>query len=293
MSGAPIPGLVAELTEIARVDAENYKTVYAATLALTVGTIRVANEGAVNTALGAYNALSAEAKAKLTAEKTLLDSLTDQIEALKIAAVVDAANFRTTHAAILTETVDTLTVEDKDALFAARTAYDALIPEAKANLTAEKTILDALYAKMRTFPFRVSGTIALQGRASGKLGGVTITLSIGGETAFTTTTDTSGNYVFDLVPMNDYMLKVERAGYLSYQKTALTVEDDVIPGLISLKGGDINGDGQVTSTDLSTLLSLYLNTTTATSDINGDGQVTSTDLSVLLSNYLVSKTVVD
>ena len=189
--------------------------------------------------------------------------------------------------------MDTLTVEDKDALFAARTAYDGLIPEAKANLTAEKALLDALYAKMRTFPFRISGTIALQGRTSGKLDGVTITLSTGGETAFTVTSDASGNYLFDLVTLGTYTMKIERAGYLSYQKTTLTVEDDTIQGLISLKGGDINGDGQVTSTDLSTLLSVYLNTTTATSDINGDGQVTSTDLSILLSNYLVSRTVVD
>ncbi|HCU07975.1 MAG TPA: hypothetical protein DF480_03230, partial [Clostridiales bacterium] len=207
VAGAPLPGLAAALTEVARIDAENYKTAHAAALALTVGTVRVADETIVNAALAAYDALTAEAKAKLTAEKSLLDSLADQIEALKIAAVTDAANFRIAHAAILAETVETLTVDDKDALFAARSAYDGLIPEAKANLTAEKTLLDALYQQMRTFGFNVSGTLALQGRTSGKLDGVTITLSDGGSVVATTVTNADGSYAFDVILMGSYTLK--------------------------------------------------------------------------------------
>jgi hypothetical protein len=137
----------------------------------------------------------------------------------------------------------------------------------------------------------VSGTVALQGRTSGKLDQVSLMLTPAAGDPLNVLTDASGNYAFTGVPQATYHLKAEKAGYLSYEKLALPVTVDAILGEISLKGGDVNSDGQVTSTDLSTLLSLYLNTTTAVSDINGDGQVTSTDLSILLANYLVSKTV--
>ena len=137
----------------------------------------------------------------------------------------------------------------------------------------------------------VSGTVALQGRTSGKLDQVSLTLTPAAADPLNVLTDASGAYSFSGVPQSTYHLKAEKAGYLSYEKLALPVTVDAVLGEISLKGGDVNSDGQVTSTDLSTLLSLYLNTTTAVSDINGDGQVTSTDLSILLANYLVSKTV--
>lgn len=137
----------------------------------------------------------------------------------------------------------------------------------------------------------VSGTVALQGRTVGRLDQVSLTLTPAAGDPLSVLTDASGNYLFSGTPQATYRLKAEKAGYLSYEKLSLPVTVDVALNAISLKGGDINSDGQVTSTDLSTLLSLYLNTTTAVSDINGDGQVTSTDLSILLANYLVSKTV--
>lgn len=137
----------------------------------------------------------------------------------------------------------------------------------------------------------VAGAVALQGRASGKLDQVTVTVHPSAGDPWTFSTDTAGGYDFSGIPPGTYRLKVEKAGYLSYERLSLALSTDAALSTISLKGGDINGDGQVTSTDLSTLLSIYLNTTTATSDINGDGQVTSTDLSILLANYLVSRTV--
>jgi len=137
----------------------------------------------------------------------------------------------------------------------------------------------------------VSGTVALQGRTSGKLDQVTVTLSPSSGDPLTFSTGTAGSFIFSGIPQETYRLKAEKPGYLSYEKLSLAVSVDATLDAISLKGGDINEDGQVTSTDLSTLLSIYLNTTTAVSDINGDGQVTSTDLSILLANYLVSRTV--
>lgn len=137
----------------------------------------------------------------------------------------------------------------------------------------------------------VTGSVALQGRTAGKLQQVSMTLyPSAGEPLFSAT-DTSGYYSISGVPEGTYRLKAEKAGYLSYEKTSLAVSANIMLNTITLKGGDIVSDGQVTSSDLSALLSVYLNTTTAPSDINGDGQVTSTDLSILLANYLVSKTV--
>ncbi len=51
-----------------------------------------------------------------------------------------------------------------------------------------------------------------------------------------------------------------------------------------LASPDINGDGKVTLTDLSILLSGY-GKTTAQGDLNGDGTVNLSDLSILLSNF--------
>lgn len=137
----------------------------------------------------------------------------------------------------------------------------------------------------------VSGTVALQGRTSGKLNGVTVALTPSAGDALTTTTDVAGGYSFSAVMLDDYKLTADKASYLSYEKTTLVISSNTVLNAITLKGGDIVKDGQVTSSDLSNLLSAYLSTTTAPSDINGDGQVTSSDLSILLSNYLVSKTV--
>ena len=139
--------------------------------------------------------------------------------------------------------------------------------------------------------FEVKGTVALQGRTSGKLNDAEVSLSPQTGDALTVKTDTDGVYIFETVEPGDYMLTVYMAGYLSYQKNTLSVNLDTELNTITLKGGDIVNDGQVTSSDLSNLLSVYLSTTTAPSDINGDGQVTSSDLSILLANYLISKAV--
>jgi len=137
----------------------------------------------------------------------------------------------------------------------------------------------------------VSGMIELQGRSIGKLDNATLTLTPSAGDPVTENTDTAGAYIFEGVAFGNYKFTIQKNGYLSYEKTTLTISDDIIYDTVSLKGGDINSDGQVTSSDLSSLLSLYLNSTTNPSDVNGDGQVTSTDLSILLANYLVSRTV--
>ena len=168
-----------------------FKTVYAETLALTVGTVEISDKSAVEQALAAYDLLSAEAKADLTTEKALLDSLLVEIgekeaivsatnlveiaESSNLQADLDAAQievtalpdgtektalqdridavqdiideiilFESNHASVLALTVGTVEVSDKAAVEAALADYALLSEGAKANLTAEKDLLDSL-----------------------------------------------------------------------------------------------------------------------------------------------------
>jgi predicted Mrr-cat superfamily restriction endonuclease len=117
-------------------------------LGKTTASVTTGDEAAVTATLSAYNALSAEAKALLRAEKTLLDSLKAKIDELKGSGqpgnpAQEAADaFKTNHAVALGKTMATVTTGDEVAVTAALSAYNALSAEAKALLSAEKTLLD-------------------------------------------------------------------------------------------------------------------------------------------------------
>jgi Flp pilus assembly secretin CpaC len=132
--------------------ANTFKTTHAVILAKTVGTVEIGDETAVDAALAAYGLLSADAKALLTAEKALLDSLKAKIGDLKAATgnpAQEAADaFTTAHAAILAKTVENVAIGDETAVDAALAAYGLLSADAKALLTAEKTLLDSLKTKI-------------------------------------------------------------------------------------------------------------------------------------------------
>ncbi len=73
---------------------------------------------------------------------------------------------------------------------------------------------------------------------------------------------------------------------LGYWDNATTHQVTIMPAVY----GDCDGSGQVTSSDLTTLLSNYLATNVgwAGGDFTYSGQVTSTDLTLLLNNYLAT-----
>jgi hypothetical protein len=125
-------------------EAGAFTTTQAAILGKTVGTVAIADEGALNGALTAYAALGAEAQALLTVEKALLDSLKAGIATRK------AQAFTTAHAAILGKTAVTVAIADEGALNGALTAYRSLGTEIQALLTVEKTLLDSLKAGIDT-----------------------------------------------------------------------------------------------------------------------------------------------
>ena len=160
---ATLDGLQAELD--AR-KAATFKTAHAGVLGKTVAAITAGDEAAVNDALAAYNALSAGARALLTAEKTLLDSLKEKIEELKAPSL--AATFKTAHAGVLGKTVATITADDGPAVNDALAAYNALSAGARALLTAEKTLLDSLKEKIEELKITFATASGLQTYLTGK-----------------------------------------------------------------------------------------------------------------------------
>jgi hypothetical protein len=134
--------------------AEAFKTANATVLALTVDNVTIDNKDAVNGVLTAYSALSAGAKALLTGEKALLDSLVAKIAALEAEAEASARDsaaaeaFKTANATVLALTVDSVAIGDKDAVNSVLAAYSGLSAEVKALLAGEKALLDSLTAKI-------------------------------------------------------------------------------------------------------------------------------------------------
>jgi hypothetical protein len=130
-------------TQAAREAAAAFQSAHAAVLGKTPDTIAATDGPGVAAALAAYNALGPDAQALLAAEKTLLDSLQARLDAL---AAADA--FKTDHAAALSRTAASVMTSDEAAVAAALSAYEALDPDARALLAAEKALLDSLQEKI-------------------------------------------------------------------------------------------------------------------------------------------------
>ena len=75
--------------------AESFRTAHGDVLALTTATVKSSDKAAVEAALTAYEALTADAKAELSEEKTLLDTLAQKIEELLAAEVTYTVTFET------------------------------------------------------------------------------------------------------------------------------------------------------------------------------------------------------
>lgn len=75
--------------------AESFRTAHGDALGLTTATVKSSDKAAVEAALTAYEALTADAKAELSEEKTLLDTLAQKIEELLAAEVTYTVTFET------------------------------------------------------------------------------------------------------------------------------------------------------------------------------------------------------
>lgn len=124
-----------------------FKYNYASVLALTVNTVQTSDKSAIEAAILAHDSLSEDVKALLTAEKALLVSLIIEINN-QIPTAAQVAAFRADHAIVLALSVGTVQISDRAAVEAALTAYDLLSNDAKAELTAEKALLDSLLVEI-------------------------------------------------------------------------------------------------------------------------------------------------
>ncbi|MEQ6854541.1 hypothetical protein AAHH17_08700 [Lysinibacillus capsici] len=134
----------------ATTDANAFKATHATILGKTIATVAIEDKAALTLARNAYDGLSAEVKAKLTVENTLLLNLANKIAELEAdnEATTAANTFKTTHATILGKTTATVAIEDKTALTLAQNAYTGLSAETKAKLTVENTLLGDLANKI-------------------------------------------------------------------------------------------------------------------------------------------------
>jgi len=106
------------------------------------------------------------------------------------------------------------------------------------------------------------------------------------------------HFVFNDVEPGTYTLSVTKTSHTSFvlrdivisgEDIDLTQSDREEIRLITLTPGDINGDGQIDSQDLSILMSYFglvdENLVRAGADLNGDGQVDARDLSLLMNGF--------
>ncbi len=141
-------------------EAETFRTVYQAALALTVETVELNDKDSVEAALAAYNLLSVDAKAELSVEKALLSSLLAEINS-QLPTATQVANFRTTHFDALALTVETVEIIDKAIVELALETYDLLSFDAKALLTVEKALLDSLLVEIENQENIIAATAAV------------------------------------------------------------------------------------------------------------------------------------
>ena len=100
--------------------------------------------------------------------------------------------------------------------------------------------------------------------------------------------ETTAKYEAD-VPEGTYTLTVEVPKHLSYTMNEFEVSADVEKS-VTVKGGDVDGNGTIDFDDLSEILGNY-KTTVSTGDIDGSGTIDFDDLSLVLANYKATATV--
>jgi hypothetical protein len=132
--------------------------------------------------------------------------------------------------------------------------------------------------RVSTVPFTVYGTVHLQGRNA--FGGTQVTAQ---PISHTVTTDTSGT--FGLTATVPCTITARHPGYLLHEWTVTeTVGISLTLEIITLLGGDINGDREVDILDIA-YIGARFGTGDALADLNGDGIVDILDIVMAASNF--------
>lgn len=143
--------------------------------------------------------------------------------------------------------------------------------------------------------YSINGTLQLEDY-SGYTEGILIVLELltedGSSVLWTENTGTGPGAAFCMhdVETGNYCLAIKPSHWLRKIVTAISITNaDVDVGIVSVSNGDCDGDNEVTSTDLSVILSA-MDTVPgdanwdAAADLDGDSEITSTDLSIVLTN---------
>ena len=165
------------------------------------------------------------------------------------------------------------------ALTACSTASET--PSASASPSPSSVPLPSPALEIRSV--KVTGKVTLQGRMTGE--GVVVTI---GELP-PVSTESDGTYVIQGVPQGEYVMRADKASYLSAEGR-VTISDtgktETLP-TITLLGGDLTEDGAVNLFDLVMMGSLYPAKEPAASaaDLNADGELSLFDLVLVGRNY--------
>ena len=142
---ALLDSLVQEIERLESVAFEifTFNSNYASILSTTTGTVVINDRFIVEDALYEYDLLSSDAKAQLTTEKVLLDSLLQEIIRQEDI-ISEISLFKTTHAIALGLDLTSVQISDRSSIEVALASYNLLSSDAKLLLTAEKALLDSL-----------------------------------------------------------------------------------------------------------------------------------------------------
>ena len=127
--------------------------------------------------------------------------------------------------------------------------------------------------------FTVSGTVTTD---SDTTYAATVTLTGEDGTVYEGTA-TSGMYAVE-VPEGTYTFNVNVKNHLSYTDADFVVSDAVSDKNVTVKGGDVDGNGAINEVDLGAISTNY-GSTDANYDINGDGSTNEIDLGRVSTNY--------
>jgi len=174
-------------------------------------------------------------------------------------------------------------------------AYDGYLKDDPGVVTFQPSILTSATADfgvINTLITKLVATIDLSDFPPGPQGGLiqmTLRRSDGTTDNYTTTLDSQGQFVLDNITPEIYSIWIKPSHWLTRRFDGVTINGETDLGTIHLTNGDCDGDNEITSTDMSIVLTAMDSTQGDSNydpqaDLNGDNHITEADLSILLTN---------
>ncbi len=152
-------------------------------------------------------------------------------------------------------------------------------------------VLPVAFADAPTLQVQPFASIHGTARYDGRSSHADIQVTATGRTTVTVPTGASGDYVFDALRGDTYVIRAVAASYLSACTTVTVLAGATAAAdPLLLLGGDLNGDGVIDIGDAALLGGNFetMPIGDPRADINGDGRVNVQDLALLAGNYGLS-----